>query len=322
MKRSAKSIIIKIMLLAASVSAIAAIAGCASGFLDPYDISNAFYEYTTVSGSDGKYIVITGHIVSQTDVRIPDTIYDIPVREVADSVFAGDTGIRSVTFGKNMRRVGSNAFGGCTGLQSVTFNVSMTDIGDYAFQECTSLTGAVLPQEIASLGRGAFYKCSALTQLTIPVTLTHIGGRAFEGTAWLTGQSENEFVIVGSGVLIAYNGDSTEVAIPGKVTEISGAFAGNTAITSVRAGKNLTSVGDMAFMGCQSLTSFSLPSSVTSVGSQAFFGCTRLKELRLSGVSSIGADAFANCGASLFVRQDSDAEKYCKDNGLDYFIVK
>ena len=306
-----------------SVLLLGIIAGCTSGLAEPFDMSNLFYEYDTVSGSDGDYIVITKHLVSQSDVKIPDTIYDIPVREIADSTFAGDSKIQSVTFGKNMRRVGSNAFGSCPALTSVTFNVSMSDIGEYAFRDCVLLQSVPIPANLNSIGRGAFFGCVSLDELTIPETMAHIGGRAFYGTAWMKAQSETKYVIVGDGILIAYNGDKMELTIPKTVKQIAGAFAGNTAIESVKVGGGVTAIGDMSFMGCSSLKSVSIAFSVTEIGSNAFYGCLSLERIVLGdNIQSIGADALANCSAAIYVRQGSYAESYCKENGLDYFVMK
>jgi len=317
------SIVWKTILVAASVAVMALIAGCTSGFAEPYDISNIYFNYTTVSGSDGEYIVITKHIASQSDVRIPDTIYGLPVREIADSVFAEDELIESVTFGKNMRVVGSNAFGGCPRLQSVTFNVSMTDIGDYAFKECASLPSVALPENLQTLGRGAFYNCGSLSDITVPHGIQKVGGRAFGGTKWLKAKSKKKFVTVGDGILIAYNGDKADVTLPKSIRQIAGAFAGNTVVKTVDLNNGLTSVGDMAFMGCTSLMAVRIPASLSDIGSNAFYGCSAMSQITLiENIHSIGPDAFTDCSAKLLVRKGSYAERYCAENGLDCFTLK
>lgn len=323
MKQFTRGKIIKALLVAASVIALGIIAGCASGFAEPFDMNNLFFDYTTVSDSNGKYIVITKHLVSQTDVKIPDTIYEIPVREIADSVFTADPKIKSVTFGQNMRVVGSNAFGKCPNLQSVTFNSGLTDVGEYAFSECPALSSAALPESLVSVGRGAFYGCSSLSDISVPAGIGTVGGRAFYGTAWLHSQAESEYVTVGDGILIACNSGRKTVTVPNGVKQIAGAFAGNTTVETMILNKDLKSVGDMSFMGCSSLKSVNLPSGVTDIGANAFYGCSNLQKLTLGDkITSIGAEAFSGCGAAIYLKKDSAAEKYCIDNGLDYFVIK
>ena len=122
MKHITKSMLLKAVVTVIALMAIGVIAGCTSGLADPFDLSNMYYEYDTVSGSDGEYIIITKHIASQSDIKIPDSIYGVPVSGIAESVFSEDHRIKSVTFGKNMKYIGSNAFGKCKNLKSITFN--------------------------------------------------------------------------------------------------------------------------------------------------------------------------------------------------------
>ena len=323
MKQFTRGKIIKALLVAASVIALGLIAGCASGFAEPFDMNNLFFDYTTVSDSNGKYIVITKHLISQTDIKIPDTIYEIPVREIADSVFTADPKIKSVTFGQNMRVVGSNAFGKCPNLQSVAFNSGLTDVGEYAFSECPALSSAALPESLTSIGRGAFYNCASLSDVTVPAGIGSVGGRAFYGTAWLNAKTESEFVTVGDGILIAWNSGRKSVMLPNGVKQIAGAFSGNTTVETVILNKDLQSVGDMSFMGCSALKSVNIPAGVTDIGANAFYGCSNLQKLTLGDkITSIGAEAFSGCGAAIYLKKDSAAEKYCIDNGLDYFVIK
>ena len=317
------AILAKILLIAASVAALCVIAGCSSDFIGPYDMANLYFTYSHVSDSDGEYMIITGHTVSQTDVTIPDTIYGIPVKEVGESVFAGEEKLASVTFGKNVTKIGANAFGGCTSLETVNWNVSMSDIGDYAFQNCHSLVSVAIPENVTSIGRGAFYDCRWLKEPGIPATVSSIGGRAFSRTAWLdTTRAADEFVTVGDGILIAYHGNQANVTVPQNVKQIAGAFAGNLGVEKVTLPSHIQSIGDMAFMGCTKLEEVTVPDSVTEIGADAFCGCTSLHALHLgSQIAAVGDKAFEHCGAALYVREGSAAEEYCKKNGIGYTIA-
>lgn len=316
---------VKIFLMAAALAAIGCAAGCSSQFAAPFDFNNFYFDYSMVSNSDGQYIVITELLVSQTDITIPDTIYDIPVRGIGESAFADNPDITSVTFGSNITSIGANSFGGCTALESITFSVSASDIqiGEYAFTNCTALQSVEIPDNVTSVGRGAFYDCKALKDVTISKNLTDIGGRAFAGTKWLKAQTkEKDFVTAGDGILIAYGGSKTDVTLPKKVKQISGAFAGNTKIENVKLTSKVTNIGDMAFMGCESLETVTIPKSVESVGNGAFYGCKNLKWVILKdNVTSIGEDAFAYCGAAIYVNEGSAAQQYCIDHDLVYNIM-
>ena len=318
-----KGIFLKALLTVILLVTIGLIAGCTSGFAEPFDMSNIYYNYETVSDGDSEYVVITKHTVSQSDIKIPDTIYGIPVREIADSAFAGDEHIKTVTFGKNMRRIGNNAFGNCTGLENITFNVSMSDIGEYSFQGCTGLKAVTLPDHIETVGRGAFYECGSLIDISVPNEIKTIGGMAFGKTAWLNARADEEFVYLADGILIASNGPRENLKLPNTVSQISGASAGNTVLKSVTLRNGVTSIGDMAFMGCSSLREVNIPSTVEEIGGNAFYGCSLIEKLIIPAKTQyIGPEAFADCRAALFVKEGSYAEKYCEENNLDCFASK
>lgn len=321
-----KGLWLRLGLLAAGMFVIGLLAGCTSQFVTPYDLNNLCFDYQMVSDSDnGSYIIITKHLVSQSDVNIPDEISGVPVRGIAPSVFAEEETLHSVTFGSEMKSIGANAFGNCPALTSVTFSVSASDmcIGEYAFTNCTALTAVEIPAGVTSVGRGAFYGCKALKDITVADTLSDIGGRAFAGTPWLkSAAKKDKFVTVGDGVLIAYTGDKVDVKIPGGVKHISGAFAGNTTVKNIKLHKKVRSIGDMAFKGCEALETVTIPDGLQSVGKDAFYGCTQLKWVILKDkVTFIGEDAFAYCGAAIYVNQGSAAEAYCIKHQIAYCIM-
>lgn len=169
--------------------------------------------------------------------------------------------------------IGASAFYSCDELTNVTIPKSVTTIGASAFHYCNSLTSITIPKSVTSIGANAFSWCSNLTTVAIPKSVIHIGDYAFGLTPWLEEQSDTEFVIVGKGVLIKYNGSDRDVKIPKKVTSISGgAFDGCSDITSVTIPTRVVSIGTMVFSSCSNLTNVVIPQSVTMVGMGAFQG--------------------------------------------------
>ncbi len=83
-----------------------------------------------------------------------------------------------------------------------------------------------------------------------------------------------------------------------KVTAIAdGCFKGNTALTGVYIGENITSIGNEAFMDCKNLAMVDftgVPYSIT-VGARAFKNCEDLVTIDLPAAKSIGAEAFSYC---------------------------
>jgi len=76
-----------------------------------------------------------------------------------------------------------------------------------------------------------------------------------------------------------------DIVIPAEVNGLAvtkigeGAFAGNTAITSVTVEGNVTEICANAFNGCTALTTVTLPNTVEVIGARAFYGCTSLSTM-------------------------------------------
>ena len=66
----------------------------------------------------------------------------------------------------------------------------------------------------------------------------------------------------------------------------SSAFSGCSGLTSVVIPDSVTSIGDSAFSGCSGLTSVTIPDSVTSIGVSAFYGCSSLESITIPFVGA------------------------------------
>ncbi|MCL1854709.1 MAG: leucine-rich repeat domain-containing protein [Clostridia bacterium] len=82
-------------------------------------------------------------------------------------------------------------------------------------------------------------------------------------------------------------------------------------------------IGDEAFLLCDSLTGITIPNSVTSIGDMAFSSSGLISAAIPAGVANIGEKAFAECeGLVLSVEPGSVAERYAKENGIDYVLTQ
>lgn len=97
-----------------------------------------------------------------------------------------------------------------------------------------------------------------------------------------------------------------------KVTAIGdGCFKGNTALTGVYIGENITSIGNEAFMDCKNLAMVDftgVPYTIT-VGAKAFKNCTDLVTIDLPAAKSIGAEAFSYCTSLEKIELKSGTER-------------
>ena len=171
----------------------------------------------------------------------------------------------------------------------------VTAIGEGAFFKNTSITSVSIPSGVESIGIYAFSDCTALSSVEIAESVWRIAPFAFENTPWFTAQTD-EFVTVGGGVLIAYNGTSRTPVLPEKVRHLGGAFAGLETVYTITANKELLSISDMALSFCMNLVDIDLGLSLVYIGDQAFSGCEKLRSLNLPDTARyIGNQAFLNC---------------------------
>ena len=271
---------------------------------------NAYTEGLVFEDIGGSYSV-TGYEGTDTEVVIPETYEDLPVTVIAESAFADQSTVTSVTIPDSVTSIGSSAFSGCSSLEIMTIPfvgatkegasdthfgyifgaqrgddnkdyvpaslkeviiIGGTSIGDSAFRNCDSLTSVTIPDGVMSIGDHAFYSCNSLTSITIPDSVTSIGDQAFQ-----------------------YCDSLTSIAIPDSVTSIGGsAFSDCSSLTSVTIGDGVTSIGVGAFWGCTSLTSITIPNSVMSIGGSAFRNCVKLIEVYDKSSLGITAGSTAN----------------------------
>lgn len=145
-------------------------------------------------------------------------------------------------------------------LTNYTISEKIKEIGRLSFAQ-SGLQSIEIPSNVTTIDYGAFYGCQDLKEVTIPDSVISIGTKAFADTPWLDnwldGTSkggEDDFLIVGDHILLAYRGNSAKVEIPEGVKQI----------------------GSEAFKNHQELTQITIPESVSKIGADAFRNCSKL----------------------------------------------
>ena len=168
-------------------------------------------------------------VLSALEITDTDTTNDT----IADSAFAGFTGLTSVTLGE-VEAIGANAFNGCKKLNEISLPESLTSIGDNAFNGCIKLNDITLPEFLTSIGDNAFDGCP-LTSVTIPATVDSIGSSAFIGMQILVVVFEGDvpygcgqsFGSMSSPVFIPYAGTMLVLGEPESAMNLEGSVAEN-----------------------------------------------------------------------------------------------
>ena len=223
---------------------------------------------------------------------------------IADAAFAGNVKLEGVVLGADIQSVGAYAFAQNSSLKSVTIKAPIIKLGQYAFDTCKSLkeiniNAAVIPT-------AAFNECTSLEKITLGKDVAVIGEYAFSNAPaktfnvdpenatftasasgeYLTNKAGDEILLLAPGVSGAVN------IIDDKIVSVaSGAFSGNTRITSVRI-PSVTKVANYAFAYSERLASVEL-GELTYIGDYAFYRTAISKVPSLNEVDRIGKYAFA-----------------------------
>ena len=286
----------------------------AQSYHDNYDYVPASLKEVIITGGTSLGSYAFRNCTSLTSVTIPDS-----VTSIGDWAFEDCDSLTSVTIPDSVTSIGGSAFRDCTSLTSVTIGNGVTSIGENAFSGCNNLQyneygdalylgndenryvvlikakdKSITSVDIYALTRviyqSAFSGCTSLTSVTIPSSVTSIGSSAFSGCTSLT-----------------------SVSIPASVTSIGNyAFRNCTALESITIPDSVTSIGSSAFSGCSSLESMTIPFvgatkdetsnthfgyifGASSSSNNDYYVPASLKEVIITGGTSIGYGAFYGC---------------------------
>ncbi len=231
----------------------------------------------TLSADKKHYIVSMGNC-TDTEIYISETYNGLPVKEIKNSAFYGQTAVTKVHLPDSIEIIGSQAFYNTAfyndennwedgalyiGKHLVAFKTDVSGsytvkegtltIAAYAFNNAT-ITGISLPTSLKYIGEGAFQNCTALTgTVRFPATQKEVLRYTFK----------NCYVL-------------EEIILP----------------------EGITTIGDSAFYRCRAVTTFALPSTVTSVAPYAFYECLALETVNIpEGVTELTNYLFSGCTA-------------------------
>ena len=141
-------------------------------------------------------------------------------------------------------------------LSEINISQGCVALGDFSFAR-SGLKSIIIPEGVTEIGYAAFYHCDKLEEIHIPRSVKSIDAMAFDFTPWLenfhngTNPYGKEFLVVGDGCLVAYEGYSTVVVIPYGVKFIgSRVFENHKEIVDVKYPDTIEYIEDDAFKGC------------------------------------------------------------------------
>lgn len=273
---------------------------------------------------DSSEITVPGEVyrisdgVFEGNTSLKSVTLPSSVIEIGNRAFYGCSSLVEVKGGENVYSVGSLCFEktpyffesteefftlGKTLLwyngdsAEVTLPQGISAIAPYAFLRSSTLGSFSATDDLTMIGEGAFYECTHLSRLSISESVEFIDAYAFFGTPYQA--QAGEYVILGKGILTAYNGSDTDLTIPNNVRAIAPrTFYGNADIEKVSLPSSVYTVGRQAFAQCSKIEELSLSTGLVHIGEEAFLNNTSLKKLSFPSTTSlIGKGAFLNCSS-------------------------
>ena len=209
-------------------------------------------------------------------------------RDINGTIFAGCTGLKTVTFGETVESIPDYAFFGGLGhvggeqflrsvlpIESVSISSSVTQIGERAFSDCTSLLSLTFAEDsrLATIKDYAFLNCSKLTQAILPKGVTSLG-MAFGGCDKL---EKFSLPYTGNGSWEKHFGYVFQTPNGRDVGADLAYFVPKSLKTVILTGGS--SVEAAMFEDCENIQNITLPDSVTSVEQGAFATCKNLQSI-------------------------------------------
>ncbi len=306
--------LLALLLTLACIFGAAGLAACgvSSGSTWRPSPTEEIWNYTL--SEDGSYYIVSNYIpgtVRKTEIVIPDTYNNLPVKAIAKKAFYHYESLTSIVIPDSITIIEEGAFEGCSNLieqengvsyvdtwaidcdydvHSLTLREGTKGIANFAFGGYTALTSITIPDSLIAVGKYAFSNCHALTAVNYTGTVDTWAMIEFiqieDNPLWYAGH-------------LYINGvEMTEITLTTATHIGSYAFANCTTLTSVTIGDSVTTIGKSAFWECDSLKNVTMGDGITTIGESAFLECHSLKNVTLGdGVTTIGESAFAYCYA-------------------------
>ncbi len=213
-KNKLLSLILAVVILVSCFTLLpkSSLAGASDEIVTPTASDFIYLKYT---GSESKYIILSQYIGTDTKIRIPEKIEDIPVTEIGESAFSNNDTIEYIEIPAYVTTISPKSFNLCTSLKEIivsannsyyssidgvlynkdkttllTYPIGKPDtsftvpestvaIGSYAFEHCYNLTDVKMYNNVKAIQTNAFAHCWNLKSIKLSDNLANIGAKAF-----------------------------------------------------------------------------------------------------------------------------------------------
>lgn len=264
--------------------------------------------------TDGTYYIVSGiGTCTDTELVIPETHLDKPVKEIGSTAFNRNKSITKVVLPDSITLIATNAFNGCTSLKELTLGEGVKTVRNYAFSGCTGLEkiyfNAIAMDDLAVnnyafydeyFGSGKIHVYIGPKVTGIPAYLFNPYNNRCPKILDVSFAPNSVCTSIGKSAF-AYNSYLESITIPDSVKEIGEyAFDSCKSLNNLTFGANVTKIGQYAFRFCRSLSEVTIPKGITTLETGTFFTCTGLKTVNfIKGglTTNIGDSVFYGCTA-------------------------
>ena len=220
---------------------------CATGgFLNAYKALCSIAFKTNATGN-----IISGiDFVPKGELTIPETINEVTITGIGDSVFKDKTGLSRIFLPKSITSLGSSLFSNCCNLIDFSIPSTVTKIENYTFYGCSNLREITIPDNVVRIGEQAFGNCNGLEKITVDA-----GNTVYKSDGNCLLQKSDNVLLLG---------------------------CKNSVIPACT-----TAIGAYAFKSCSGLTSLTIPAGVTDIRYNAFAYCRNLNSISVAGANAV-----------------------------------
>lgn len=231
--------------------------------------------------------VVTKYLGSETQVTIPETVENYPVKEIGYAAYYR-TNLTDVIIPDGVEKIGYWAFTGCRNMRGVYLPKSVQYIENYAFDDNSQM---LIMFESDVLPKTGGDEWNRYTDYVMGVEQYGI----YDSEYYYCITKNNE------ATLGAYYGDEKNVEIPeqiqgASVVRVSGTFYYDEDLESIKLPESLSEIGKNTFGYCKNLKNVDIPKNVVNIGAYAFNFCQNIEKVIIPDrVQSIGKNAFGRC---------------------------
>lgn len=254
----------------------------------------------TLSGDKTYYIVNNAGTACRSEIVIPETHNELPVRAISSYAFNGCKSLISISLPGCIREIGDYAFDGCSSLESIEVRGSLvsdyeevfassdgvlynadftevicvpsakteltltavTEIADEMFMYCSNLKKVTIGNGVTKIGEMAFSGCYNLAEISIPDSVEYISDYAFNGCNKLRYNEQGGNL---------YLGNETNPYL----VLIKAAYTGNT-VYKINAGTKI--IYGSGFVDCENVKSIIIHDGVVQINGNSL-ACQSLESI-------------------------------------------